>query len=174
MSSVLPFLRLNISGSREFIVQNINSALIFFIAAQVLVAVTGASSSGGQLRSLWLFSEILQCEWNTIQRSAVGNYWVLCGVAAPCRPLAALPKGNPLSVDEGSLLHWQQCKEITLGLGSVLFPGCSSKNYLWGPGSQTWKAERPIPEKHNRICVEQHSWQQVFDLKYLRYFSSFN
>lgn len=137
--------------------------------------------------SLWLslfWEPLSTSEIQPMQMSALRNYLCSTELLTRADPMVALSKGYHLSVWLQAccykLLHWHpDISERKLAMGLALcFPLCvapwtSSKLFL-RPGAQTSKAEKPIPEKYTSIYVKQHSFQWVFDLKYLRYFSSFN
>lgn len=141
---------------------------------------------GANSESLWLsfWEPFIMSEMQPTQMSVSRNYLCFTELLQPADMMVALSKGYHLSgwlwVCCYKLLHWlPDTSERKSAVGLALcFPLCvapwTSAKLFWRCETQTSEAERPIPEKYNSIYVEQHSFQQVFDLKYLKYFSSFN
>lgn len=170
MSSLLPFLRLNISGSREFIVQNINSALIFFYCSPGSSSSDWCIEQWGQLRSLWLFSEILQCEWNTSRWLQQGITGCSAGLLHPADPWLLLPREIPSLGVRALCCTGSSVRKSHMGLALCFALGVAPKTVCEALGVRPERLKDPF----QKSTTEQHSWQWVFDLKYLRYFSSFN
>lgn len=143
---------------------------------------------GANSESLCLsFLRAVYYEWNaTHTDECIKEYSYLCftELLQPADVMVALSKGYHLSgwlwVCCYKLLHWiPDTSERKSAVGLALcFPLCvapwTSAKLFWRHETQTSEAKRPIPEKYNSIYVEQHSFQQVFELKYLKYFSTFN
>lgn len=171
MSSALLFLRYNISGQREFIVQYKNSTIFFFLNLGYNSKVIDAPSSGGQLRkfvSIFSESRLLWVKCNPHRWVYQGILiLVLYWIASTCRrDGCSFQRLSPFWVAVGLLLQvvaldsWHQWKKISCGLGSVLSPVCSSMN-ISKTILETWDSDLRGQKTHSRK-VQQHICRTTF------------